>query len=387
MCSRPSTTPLSLRLACLFLCSLLVATSAFITVHSAAIATGKDTSQQKRAALNNANETSNSMLPAMPQGVTGVGDLGYNLPNLDSARLIQPTDPTPPPPIPSNQPCPDCTTNCLTCNAGNFNHPPVATAGGPNNSQVGQSINFYGMASFDSDPNDRITSYQWNFGDSTSSSGPAPTHIYASPGNYTVTLTVVDTHNLSATDSRTVTVNPASTPPSSTPTGQGNAAIFVRQSVPSQMDAGASYPISVTMRNNGTTNWTAARLYRLGSQNPGDNTTWSMDRVAVPSVIAPGAEVTFNFTVVAPGSVGGTCCGDEDPPSTATNFEWRMVQDGVEWFGEQTTNVPVTVNGNSHPGHSDTPYSTGPHNLSSSRLAPRSRTGQPGEDLNSGNFN
>jgi len=46
--------------------------------------------------------------------------------------------------------------------------------------------------------------------------------------------------------------------------------------------------------------------------------------------VPPGAQVTINFTVSAPG-VG------------KHNFQWRMVQEGVEWFGATTPNVQVTV--------------------------------------------
>ena len=37
-----------------------------------------------------------------------------------------------------------------------------------------------------------ITSYRWNFGDGTQSQSPVTSHIYSTPGNYTVTLTVTD---------------------------------------------------------------------------------------------------------------------------------------------------------------------------------------------------
>jgi chitodextrinase len=42
------------------------------------------------------------------------------------------------------------------------------------------------------DPSLTIRSYAWRFGDGATSSSAAPTHIYARPGTYTVTLTVTD---------------------------------------------------------------------------------------------------------------------------------------------------------------------------------------------------
>src|SRR5437763_8467932 len=101
-----------------------------------------------------------------------------------------------------------------------------------------------------------------------------------------------------------------------------DAASFVSQSVPSSMTAGASYQVSMTMTNTGTSCWTAPTWFNLGSQNPQDNFTWGFARVAVPTTTAPGQQVTFNFTVVAPSAPG------------TYNFQWRMVHDGVTWFGD-----------------------------------------------------
>src|SRR5258708_27310269 len=97
-----------------------------------------------------------------------------------------------------------------------------------------------------------------------------------------------------------------------------NNAQFVSQSVPATMAPGQSYAVSVTMTNTGDTTWEAAGLYRLGSQGPQDNSTWGPVRVELPSSVAPGATVTFNFNVTAPATVG------------TYNFQWRMVQDAGE---------------------------------------------------------
>jgi hypothetical protein len=119
-------------------------------------------------------------------------------------------------------------------------------------------------------------------------------------------------------------------------TGQNakaRAATFVDQNVPSQMVADQGYTASVRMRNTGTVSWTAADNYRIGSVNPPDNEAWGFRRVTVPFVVAPGAEATFTFALKAPQTPG------------EYNFQWRMVQDGVEWFGEETPNVLVAVAG------------------------------------------
>jgi RHS repeat-associated protein len=114
----------------------------------------------------------------------------------------------------------------------------------------------------------------------------------------------------------------------------GNAAAFVSQSVPATMTAGQAYAVTVTMLNQGTTTWTPGQAYRLGSQNPQDNTTWvNPNRVNLlpGDSVSPGATTTFSFVVTAPSNPG------------SYNFQWRMVQDGVGWFGALTPNVAVQV--------------------------------------------
>ncbi|MFC1679029.1 Ig-like domain-containing protein [Elusimicrobiota bacterium] len=112
-----------------------------------------------------------------------------------------------------------------------------------------------------------------------------------------------------------------------------NDALFVSQVVPAVMTGGEEYAVSVTMQNTGRTTWTESGKYRLGSQNPRDNKTWGTHRVFLSEAeaVAPGGSKTFAFEVTAPTSAG------------TYDFQWRMVRDHVEWFGEMSENVSVRV--------------------------------------------
>jgi RHS repeat-associated protein len=107
-------------------------------------------------------------------------------------------------------------------------------------------------------------------------------------------------------------------------------AAFVSQSVPSTMVAGQSASVSVTLQNTGGTTW-AAGSTALGSQNPQDNSTWGLNRVALPAPVAPGASATINFSIAAPSTPG------------TYNFQWRMLEGTSGWFGAPSTNVAVNV--------------------------------------------
>jgi hypothetical protein len=109
------------------------------------------------------------------------------------------------------------------------------------------------------------------------------------------------------------------------------SALFISQMVPDVMLQGTWNQVSVTFRNIGTTTWTPADLYRLGSQNPQDNYTWGPNRVNLPTSVSPGGISTLDFYVHAPFQPG------------FYDFQWRMVQDGVEWFGDVTPNIQIEV--------------------------------------------
>lgn len=114
-----------------------------------------------------------------------------------------------------------------------------------------------------------------------------------------------------------------------TGTSSTHEAKFVEMlGLPTSMNVGATASVSITMRNTGSTTWTPATKFYLGSQSPENNYTWGMNRVAVPKSVAPGQEVTFNFSIKAPSAAG------------SYNFQWKMLQEDIKWFGDF---VPATA--------------------------------------------
>ncbi len=81
--------------------------------------------------------------------------------------------------------------------------PPIAEINLPSNIIANQTITFDASDSYD--PDGVIISYQWDFGDRTTGLGKYPTHIYTTPGEYTVTLIVTD--NNDNTYSKSIIVN------------------------------------------------------------------------------------------------------------------------------------------------------------------------------------
>lgn len=94
-----------------------------------------------------------------------------------------------------------CTQNPGT--GGSNNQLPVAKATAHPGS-TSMEIVFSSSGSFD--PDGTIAGYSWNFGDGNTSTEASPTHSYATPDDYTVTLVVTDNLGATHTDQVSVTV-------------------------------------------------------------------------------------------------------------------------------------------------------------------------------------
>ena len=120
--------------------------------------------------------------------------------------------------------------------------------------------------------------------------------------------------------SRVVTITP------------GDGASFVTQNVPATMRAGQPYTVTVTMQNTGTTTWTSDAGYRLGARNPQDSHTWvPTARAYLSAPVASGGTAVFTIPMTAPSTAG------------TYNLQWRMVREGVAWFGESSANLAIAV--------------------------------------------
>jgi hypothetical protein len=114
----------------------------------------------------------------------------------------------------------------------------------------------------------------------------------------------------------------------------------VSSTIPTAMISGQSYNVNVIMKNIGSTTWTEGTAFRLGGVGDGalDTGKFGLSRIYMPSSssIATNQQYTFSFTMTAPAA--GTY-----------NPQYRMVQDGVAWFGAihspAITVSPAPVNG------------------------------------------
>jgi PKD repeat protein len=88
--------------------------------------------------------------------------------------------------------------------------PSAAFVASPDPAASGAPVGFNASTSHDFNSGASIAVYSWSFGDGSVGSGVSPTHTYARPGTYTVTLAVRDSFGLvSAPVSQQVTVDEA----------------------------------------------------------------------------------------------------------------------------------------------------------------------------------
>lgn len=160
----------------------------------------------------------------------------------------------------------------------------------------------------------------------------------------------------------TVTKTPTPTATAtSTPGAQVNGAICTSITAPASVNASQTFTASVVMQNSGTKPWTSGGTNPYGLWDESLEANWPNGRWrsappgpgGVPlavSPINPGQSATFkDFSSTAPKdptAIPG--CTASGGGSYSCPFEWRMVEQGKEWFGDVckktiTVTVPLII--------------------------------------------
>lgn len=176
------------------------------------------------------------------------------------------------------------------------NEPPVADAGPDRTVYVNVIIHFNGAESHDPDGN--IDMYHWFFGDGGYESGVNVSHAYSEPGNYTVSLSVVDNNGATGTDNCTVTVRetsplPPPPPPPPLPPILDNLTI-----TPAEIELGNNVTISFDIMNIDNQSISYMVDMQIGELTfPIDIELEAYESKTISRTIFPGAVGEHNVTV------------------------------------------------------------------------------------------
>ncbi|MBE7188961.1 PKD domain-containing protein, partial [Jatrophihabitans endophyticus] len=198
-------------------------------------------------------------------------------------------------------------------------------------------------------PSGTIQSYSWDFGDQTAAgSGATPSHTYASPGTYTVSLTVTDSNNKTNSVSHQVTVTaPANQPPVAAFTSACTAATCSFDASASNDPDGSIASYAWTFGDNSTDSGkTTTHTYTASGTDTvtltvTDNSgaTNSVSHTVTVTVPAANQSPTAAFTSSCNGA---TCSFDasasNDPDGTIASYAWTF-GDNASGTGKTTSHT------------------------------------------------
>ena len=109
-----------------------------------------------------------------------------------------------------------------------------------------------------------------------------------------------------------------------------DSAQYISDTIPTTMQGDHQYTVSVTMKNTSSNTWTKAGGYKLGANNDSDPfCNFTRVDLAPGESIGPNQSKTFTFTMIAPSK------------SETLTTDWRMLREGVNWFGDILTEQVV----------------------------------------------
>lgn len=235
------------------------------------------------------------------------------------------------------------------------NQAPTADPGGPYLATTATPLRFDGSDSYD--PDGRIVSYAWDFGDGGMSSGETPDHTYTIAGTYTVNLEVEDEDGATDIASTTVEVSEANYPPSadaggpyagdvgipvpffggaSDPNGAGDVVFFEWNFGDGNMATGIN--VYHTYELAGTYNVTLTVQDSQGETSLPDTTSATIG-VAEQPPVADAGEPYSGTTALA---VTFDASGSFDPDGDIVSYAWDF-GDGNSGSGVAPTNTYSTA--------------------------------------------
>ncbi|HHR85626.1 MAG TPA: PKD domain-containing protein, partial [Candidatus Acetothermia bacterium] len=245
---------------------------------------------------------------------------------------------------------------------GPTNQPPTAAFNfTPSNPVVGGWVQFNASASNDVDGT--ISSYAWNFGDGTTSTGETRYHQFMSPGTYNVVLTVTDNDGATDTESHVIQVGPTNQPPTAafnfTPSSPG-VSKWVRFDGTGSVDTDGSISNYSWNYGDGSATGNGSVVYHkfaapgtynvvlTVTDNDGATDTESHVIQVGPTNQPPVA--AFNYSPLSPG-IGENILLDAspsyDPDGMIVSYAWDLDNNGTN----DATNQAISV----------TYYDIGPH--------------------------
>ncbi|HKC18159.1 MAG TPA: PKD domain-containing protein, partial [Candidatus Dormibacteraeota bacterium] len=205
---------------------------------------------------------------------------------------------------------------------------PTAVFAVPANATTGVAANFDGSQSSDPDNSTVPLTYAWNFGDgSATANGATPSHVYCTPGDYSVTLTVTDNGGWSATTSHSVHVAPG-------------VPIVSGVSPPSGPAAGR------TIVNISGCGFTGATAVDFGPDAPAQFTVTNSQAIVASS--PPHSPGTVDITVTTAGGTSATGPNDRFAFVLAPVYGGGVLESGPGAAFSGPTGSDVFVEGTDH---------------------------------------
>ncbi|HSE35688.1 MAG TPA: putative Ig domain-containing protein, partial [Blastocatellia bacterium] len=142
-------------------------------------------------------------------------------------------------------------------------------------------------------------------------------------GTFDFTVRVTDAANATADKALAITIVAQAT---------GYDSQYVSQNVPSTLQPNQAFVVTIRWLNTGTTVWDGGGGFAIISQNPEGNVVWGGNTVPwLGQPVSPGGQMELVFQAFAPGTAG------------FYNFQWRLHQQNIGFFGDASENVNITV--------------------------------------------